>query len=44
MEKTEYDAPVSKCIDIVFESRILTGTDGIIEKPGIGGPGDIPIE
>ena len=44
MEKTEYDAPVSECIDIVCKSRILTGSDNVIDNPGIGGPGPIPIE
>lgn len=42
MDKLEYEAPTCYCIKIMNESAFLTGSN--IDNPGIGGPGDIPIE
>lgn len=43
MDKLEYEAPTSYCVNLIAESKILTGSDDI-QNPGIGGPGVIPIE
>lgn len=40
--KTTYEPPASESIQIVIETRLLDGTN--IDQPGIGGPGEIPIE
>lgn len=40
--KTTYESPASESFEIVIETRLLDGT--VIDKPGIGGPGEIEIE
>ena len=39
-----YEKPLVKILELFMSDMILNGSDGVIDNPGIGGPGEIEIE